>query len=367
MAVALIPFKNMSIAETLSVTTTPIPQWFQRINIKQFLMDALLWCALAVFVILSVINVSALRAYPLTSIRYETPFSGKIAYQARQYSVEHIDDETFWPTFWHETQASIEGEYSSTNAACILFSGDATLVWPAQYLTGTAPGATDGAGCAVSSSLAWELWGGTDVVGKEVVIDDEARTVRGVFKGDDLLALVSVRDEDTTQSFTAVELSGGPSSITRSNVKSFASAAGLGSPGNILMGMPVSLASALTALPLFILALYGFSLCIARLRTRPAAIQGSLLLALIVFAVFLPGLLDMLPGWMIPTRWSDFSFWGDLVSQIGNDLREYLLLNPKLRDVQYKVLLLKQAGIAFLSVGCALSICFRWHSKRQRI
>jgi len=362
MAEALVSYKNLSVAVTLSVKAA-LSQWIRRVNYKRLLTDALLWCALAVFIILGVMNVGALRSYPLISLRYATPFSGKTAYQARQYSVEHSDDDTFWPTFWHETQAGLAGEYSSAYAVCILFSGDASLVWPARYITGTAPGVTDGAGCAVSSALAWELWGGTDVAGTEVEIGGETRTVRGVFEGDDLLALVSVRDEDTTQSFTAVELSGGPSGIVRSDVRRYASAAGLGTPDNILMGTPVALASALAALPIFILSLYGLGLCIARLRTRPAALRTGMLMALIMFAFFLPGLLDILPGWMIPTRWSDFSFWGELASQVGTDLREYLVLSPTLRDVEYKILLLKQAGIAFLSVGCALSICFRWHSR----
>ena len=340
--------------------------WRLRENKKQLIIDALLWAALIVFLIINAVGVNALTKYSSISLRYEKAFSGQAAYQARQYSIEQSDKDTFWLTYWHEAQVRFEGDFNGADATCIMFSGDASLVWPARYLTGTAPGVTDGAGCSVSSALAWTLWGGNDVVGKTINVDDEARIVRGVFECGDSLALVSVRDEDISQSFTAVELSGGPSAPDRSEVLSFARAAGLGSPNSILMGTPASLASALMALPLIILAFYGLALCIARLRVRPVVFAGILLSVLIGFAFLLPWLLDLLPGWMIPTRWSDFSFWGGLVKQVGEDLREYLVLTPRSRDVEYKLLLIKQAGISFVAASLALSVCFRWHWNRSR-
>ena len=189
------------------------------------------------------------------------------------------------------------------------------------------------------------------------------RIVRGVFEGNDLLALLSVRDEDAGQSFTAVELSGGTSAPARSDVESFVMAAGLGTPDSVLMGTPVFFASVMATLPLLILAVYGLALCLSLLKKHPAALRSALFLALIGLAILLPFILDTLPGWMIPTRWSDFSFWGALARQTADNMREYFILTPRLRDVAYKVLLLKQAGIAFLSVCCALSVCFRWHRK----
>jgi hypothetical protein len=197
-------------------------------------------------------------------------------------------------------------------------------------------------------------------VGKSVEVNDETRVVRGVFESEEQLALVSVRDEDTSRNFSAVELSAGPSDATRSDVESFATAAGLGRPGKVLMGTPTSMSAALAVLPLVILTVYWLALCIAKFRSHPVALRIILLLAFLGFAVMLPYLLDLLPDWVIPTRWSDFSFWGNQISRLGDDLKEYLVLSPLLRDVEYKVLLYKQIGIAFLSVSCSLSICFNW-------
>jgi hypothetical protein len=299
-------------------------------------------------------------------LRYDTPVSGQAAYNARIYAIGQGGEDVFWPAFWHETEARLSIGHKNTDAACILFSGDAALVWPARYLTGAAPGVTDAAGCAVSFALAWELWGSTDVVGKPVDVDGEERTVRGVFEGEGLLVLLSFRDEDREQGYTAVELAGGPASPSRGDAERFAVTAGLGRPDIILMGTPAFIAAALAALPIIILAVYALSLFIAKIRRHPWKWVAAFA-ALISFAALLPVLLELLPDRMVPTFWSDFSFWGGLIRQMGDNLREYLVLAPRLRDAEYTVIFFRQIGIAFLSVIFSLPVCFRWQVKLRHI
>ena len=38
-------------------------------------------------------------------------------------------------------------------------------------------------------------------------------------------------------------------------------------------------------------------------------------------ALLLPLLLESMPGWLIPARWSDFSFWGNLAARIREGLQ----------------------------------------------
>jgi len=336
----------------------PESLFFVKPETKRLIFGVLLWCALAVLLVVGIMNANSLRQYPTVSLRYATPISGQSAYQARLYAIRQGEDNVFWPTFWHETEAEIESEFVTLNAASIFFSGDAGLVWPAEYLDGTAPGVTDGVGCAVSSALAFALWGGVDVVGATLEADGESRVVRGVFEGQDMVALMSVRDEDTSQSFTAVELSG-LSAPNRSDVTSFASVAGLGAPDSVLLGAPAMLAQFLAILPLLMLFAYGLVAFAFWMRKHPATRRGVLLVALFGFALLLPGLLDMLPDRLIPTRWSDFSFWGGHLKQIGEDLLAYLGAAPKLRDMGYGILVFKQIGVAFLSACVALCICLR--------
>ena len=328
---------------------------------KRIVIDVLIWCALTALLVIGALNLGALESHSAVSLRYRTPVSGQAAWQVRSYAAGLNSADTFWPTFWHETKSDITSDFISAKAGCIYYSGNADLVWPAPYKCGSAPGVTDGAGCAVSSALAWKLWGSFDILGKTIDVDGVTRTVRGVFEEDGLVALLSVRDEDKSHSFTAMELSGGPSSPSREDAVSFAIAAGLGAPDSVLLGTPASLARLLFALPLIIMACYGIVLFVGAMKNHPAALRGALFLALIGFAIVLPFLLDALPGRIIPTRWSDFSFWGSLAGQMGDELREYLSLEPRLKDVIYKTLVIKQVAIAFPAIICSITVCFRWH------
>jgi len=254
---------------------------------------------------------------------------------------------------------------NSINAVCIVFSGDASLVWNADYISGAAPGVTDGSGCAISSALAFALWGSADVVGKTVTVDGSERIVRGVFEGTQLLALLSVRDEDTRHSFTAIELSGGPPSPARSDIFDFISGAGLNIPDIILLNRPTFLASVMFALPLIILVLFAIVLIIIRLRKRPLLLGAIAFSLFLLLALTLPGLLESLPQWIIPSRFSDFSFWTMKLNQLGADLQEHLKLTPQLRDITYMILFYKQIGLSFISTAIVLVVCAE--SRRLRL
>ena len=357
------PQNDTLTSEVIYVKTKSTRQKQNKINFKRLTADILLWCALSIFTALGAGNAAIIQQHSSISLRYETPFSGQTAYQARQYAIEHSKENDFWPTFWTEDKSVFTAEYSEVDAACILFSGDAALVWSFEYLAGAMPGVADATGCAISSGLAWELWGDIDVMGKTLEVDGVPRAVRGVFDKIEALALLSVRDEDLTQSFTAVELSGDQTSQSRSSVESFVIASGLGMPDTVLMGTPTFLAEIMAMLPLIILAIFGFVVYIGWMKKRSVAIKKITTLILLLGAVILlPGLFDILPDWIIPTQWNDFSFWGSLSGQIGRNLREYLTLSYSLRDAEYATLFFRQISIAFASSGFSLFMCCRCYA-----
>ena len=334
--------------------------------LKHLLADVLLWCVLFAFAALGARGAAAMRQYSAISLRYDKPLSGQAAYQARQYAIEHREDEAFWPTFWTETETLFSAELRETTARCIFYSGDASLVWPVKNLIGGMPGVTDSVGCAVSSGLAQELWGDVNIIGKTVEAAGTARIIRCVFDEAESLALLSVRDEDMSQSFTSAELAGGPLSPDRSSAERFAAASGLGTPDSILMSTPAFLATLMSALPIIIFVLYGLILSVGWLRKRSAIIRRVLMfLPLIGVAMLLPRFLEALPDRVVPTQWSDFSFWGSLFRQTGENLREYLELSPSLKDVIYASLFFKQIGIAFAASVLTVCVCFRRHTRMR--
>ncbi len=58
---------------------------------------------------------------------------------------------------------------------------------------------------------------------------------------------------------------------------------------------------------------------------------GAFLLALV-----LPALLRLLPPWITPARWSDFSYWGGLLPAVGKAIETGFSLNPCAKDVLAK-------------------------------
>jgi len=333
-------------------------------TLHKFISGSILWIVITVLSVAGFMNVGEMRQYSGISIRFDGPVNGEDAYRLRRHSIDRRShgDDVFWPSFWHETRVDVKTEHRNFNTACIVYSGDAGLIWNTDYTDGTAPGVTDGYGCAISSALAHALWGSDDVTGKSLEVDGEKRVVRGVFKGDKPMLLLSVSDEDTGPGFTSVELYGGPSSPDRNDVIGFFASAGIKTPDVILLAGPTSIASLISMLPLIILVLFVLIKIGIKIHKYKIAFFIAVFFLFLVFALALPGLLESVPLRMIPSRFSDFAFWGSLLDQFFLDIGEYLKLTPRSRDIIYTTLFYKQIGILFFSVIFVMLICLRTDS-----
>jgi len=328
--------------------------------------NILFWCLFGIFLVAGFLEAAEIRRFSSITLRYENPINGTAARRARQYAVQNGGDDVFWPTFWHESRAVFSTSRAIVSVDTIVFSGDAALVWPVQYIVGSAPGSLDNNGVSISESLAHELFGSVDIVGMVVEIDGAYRMIRGIFAGDTDLALISFCIEDISQSWTGVALFGGPAHPTRQDAQNFASFSGLGRPDYVLTAGFVPLAWLMAIFPLLILGGYAGWLVGKQIKQQYPGWGGLLFLAgFLLLAVGLPYLLNLWPDWIIPTHWSDFNFWSTLFHQTRDGLQEFLSVNPGLRDVALRVHLLRQVGILFVSVCCGLILCFRWSLQRQ--
>ena len=327
---------------------------------KSKIKTILLWCIFGALLTIGFLEANAIARFSGASLRFNEPINGQAAQSARQYSIRNIERDPFWPTFWHQSNMEFSVGARTAQVNSISFSGDAALVWPARYITGSAPSSVDGNGVAISEALAHRLWGSTDITGMQVYINDEPRIVRGVFEGTAELALISFHIEDTSQSWTAAELAGGAPHATRNNAESFAITSGLGWPDYVLMSGAISFARFMSILPLLILAVYALALIARFIRRHYRAAGTPIIFAgFILLAILLPLLLNVLPPWIIPTHWSDWSFWSSLFQQAAGSLHEFLSVNPMLRDVELKMHLLRQGGIMVVSVCFSILICAR--------
>ena len=339
----------------LAMTAAPCSPHFKSIAAR-----ILLWCAFAVLLILGFMEAGAISRFNGASLRFNTPINGDTAYRARQYSINNIEQIPFWPTFWREDRTTLAAGARTAQADSISFSGDAALVWPGEFLTGSAPSSIDIRGIAVSVPLAHSLWGSTDIIGMHVYVNEKPRIVWGVFEGAAEFALISYHIEDTSQYWTAVELSGGTPNPTRNVAETFALMSGLGRPDYVLMGGAMALARFMALFPILIPAVYLLTLLVGFIKKYyPSAFTPMIFAGFILLAVLLPILLNALPPWIIPTHWSDFSFWSQLSRQVNTGIREFLSVPPMLRDIELRIHLLRQTGLLVLSICCGIVVCAR--------
>lgn len=212
---------------------------------------------------------------------------------------------------WAEERESVSG----LPCTVIRFDGDAQLAFPAVYPYGAPPNSLMPECCAVSTDLAWELFGGEDVTGLTVELDSAEYTICGVLTcGEPVLLLPD------SEGFTAAEL-WAPSARTDlyRYAQDRAAQAGLPEPTQILCGPEAAYLSGL--LPWLCAVLAAWPL-LRRTVKYPAVLCLPLLL--------------LLPVWFLPTRWSDTVFWSELFRSLSSRFLDWLTLAPALRDVSVK-------------------------------
>lgn len=297
------------------------------------------------------------RCWPGWSLRYHSPLSGAVAEAARQYAAQQPEAAP-WPTFWTEAALPLQSELATLTANCLLYSGEGALVWPAVFTAGGWPGATDHAGCVISTALAWQLWGSQDVLGNTLLLDGEVYYVRGVFTDEAARCIAQTGDAGSPAGWQGVELEDAPH-LARAEVESYALASGLGVPNSLLGGEGYAAAArGLCMLPVAIIGVALLCRGAGRLRRRRPAIAKWLLpCAGLGLLLCLPLLAGALPAWAVPSKWSDFSHWAGLLAQLNTRVEELLALLPAMRDVPAKkaLLLLGAASLTACPLGLWLA------------
>ena len=281
---------------------------------------------------------------PSISLRYDTPLTEKQVEWSRAYTEEYNAP---YLTFWAESQTFVGVEDMGTSAAQILYNGDSGFSYPVSYRHGGSPG-MDITACSISIPLAWELWGSDHVVGMTLQIDGKEYTVSGVFEGEDNRLF---RWADS--GFTAAEIPNTPKGEDSYRYAlDLAAQSGLGHPSGILWGSGMAdIGKLLCWMPLILAACFLVLPYLAKLKKLPGLVWAILALTLVLA---LPAIIDVLPGWMVPTRWSDFGFYGRLWDTFLDRWHDLMMLCPTPMDARRKAIFL---GLLFSSFGCcALSV-----------
>ena len=281
---------------------------------------------------------------PSISLRYDTPLTEKQVEWSRAYTDEY---DAPYLTFWTESQTFVSTQDMGASAAQILYNGDPEISYPVTYRHGGAPG-MDRNSCSISVPLAWQLWQSDRVVGMTLQIDGKEYTISGVFESDDNRLF---RWSDS--GFTAVEIPNTPKGEDSYRYAlDLAAQSGLGHPTGILWGSGMAaIGKFLCWLPLVLAACFLIMPYLAQLKKIPGIVWAILILVLVLA---LPAIIEVLPGWMVPTRWSDFGFYGRLWDTFWDRWHDLLMLSPTPMDAQRKALFL---GLLFSCLGsCVLTL-----------
>lgn len=323
---------------------------------------AVLWCVLGLLMYGIFYHYRFASQFSYMSLRYNVPINGQAANAARQYAANNSD---FWLTFWRQDSALVGNSLQDATVTTIYFSGNASAVFPMMFIEGSAPSSIDNYGVIVSSTLAHRLWGSVDIVGQAVYVDQELRTVRGVFDHGQEIALVSFCIEDRSQSWNAVELAfEGEHAPTRQDAVNFAIHAGLGVPSYVITAAATAVSRFFAWFPIVVVLLIIMVKAFGLLKKMyPQAFVPILIACVIISALFVPFLLEQVPPWLVPTSFSDFSHWSSIMTMAVDALHEFIAAPALLRDIDLALILIYQA-IIFAATIVVLGVLATRHNIR---
>ncbi len=257
------------------------------------------------------------QRYPALGVAFAAPLTAEQVEAANAWQQSSANATGITASYWGSAQAAVRTALGRTaDTTCIGYTGTAADCLPAEYVQGSAPGAV-GQQCALSTALAWQLFGSNDILGQTVTLNRVDYTISGVFT-----AKTSILLYPAHSGFTHAALRGISQDAPKADAVQWAAAAGLPALQKLDYGpQRVWLARVLCHLPAV---LVGFCLLAAFLglvhSTPPVLRHTAYFAAALAFALLVPYFLQGLPGWLIPGRWSDFSFWPRLLQQIQSEI-----------------------------------------------
>jgi len=206
--------------------------------------------------------------------------------------------------------------------------GDAEEIYPDCLLDGVYLSNVDESGCMLSDKAAFSLFGNVDIIGKAVLFDDSLYYVRGIIKSDEELIIT----ENKNGKFSYMELEIPPAG-SMEPVRQLFSFAGVSMENAVVLQWDVlffviSLLQAVSiSLLIYMIAdsiikMYGFG-SIARFAVK--------ITVLLIFFAFVIKSCN-LPIDFVPTKWSDFEFFEQIIKNWKDCCTHYLDMGDIYKD-----------------------------------
>ena len=239
--------------------------------------------------------------------------------------------------------------------------GNLTMLFPVEKLQGQTLYEGDGEGTIISEGVAYSLWGSTDVVGQSLIVGDKAYVVRGVLKekSNRIITQADMADKETKFSALRVQL------VDKENVEGVISTLKFkyNLPESVLRNLSLTsiLLSGLALLPGYLLGFYGliklYKFIYSTHRYWVSAILLSIIaLGLTWITIEMMQFITYIPSYIIPNKWSDFTFWSKLIDGFIENSRQLQALPALIGDGWYNGI--KAMIVGGFSITCIGMLAF---------
>ena len=212
--------------------------------------------------------------------------------------------------------------------------------YPVLLLSGYMPAADDKQGCLIDEESAYRLFRTADALGNSLIYDGRRYFVRGVLRSPEMVCLIIRAFEEI--SYANLELSFENSDNSGQLAADLLRKYGINSRYTLIDGYLISKSLSLVyLLPAWLLGfalLYDLSALLWKRRRIPLQAIGLVLVILCLWPL-LSWIMEFevfLPQQIIPTQWSDFSFWSRKFAVFLEWKEEMAYIAPNYKDILLK-------------------------------
>lgn len=240
--------------------------------------------------------------------------------------------------------------------------GNTRLLFETKELIGNGFYENDLEGAIITEQVAYELWGNTDVVGKQITLQDKDYTIRGILKDKSKSIIVQSETSSEEAKFNVARIE----FIDNDNVEETLNTLQFkyNLPKGIYNNLSLKsiLLSYLALIPGCLLGVYGMlKLYFYIYRTHRYWISAIVLSIIAIGITWITGevlqLSIQLPSYVIPNRWSDFAFWSSLLEKFRANEQVLKMLPTSIVDGWYQeVYVVLMSSFIMSLLGCIMII-----------
>lgn len=206
-----------------------------------------------------------------------------------------------------------------------------------KFISGSLPNPEDYEGCVIDENVAYELFGTSRVVGNFLTYQGKKYCIRGIIISKEPIFMIHIYNKE--HAYSNLELVYEDKGDGKQLVNDFMVQNALADDYTMVEGcFYAKMLELLYRIPAWFLGfylLYQLLKCIWKRRTLPLQVL-VLLIGFVALWCVLNYLMEFqvyIPERMIPTKWSDFSFWTEKYTAFQDVLKQITYLTPVPKDV----------------------------------